>query len=167
MAESDPTGPEGPLHQYRESVRDDWIDYNGHMNVAYYTLLFDHAGDAFVEQAGISAENRAASGGSIFSVEAHISYIRELNAGDPVRVATQLLAFDAKRIHLFQRMVHAEAGYLAATNEVMDLYVDLNARKVAPMPDAIQARLAELHRAHRAAGWPEQAGRAIRSPETR
>ncbi len=155
--------PDDGLHRYRARVRPEWTDYNGHLNVAYYTLMFDHAVDAFLETAGFTADHRAATGGSIFAAEAHISYARELGEGALARVETQLLAFDAKRVHLFQRMYDDATGELAATHEVLDLYVDLNVRRVAEMPAEIADRLAQLKRQHdAAAGWPEQAGRAIR-----
>jgi acyl-CoA thioester hydrolase len=151
------------LHRYRARVRPEWIDYNGHLNVAYYTLMFDHAADAFLETAGLTADHRAATGGSIFAVEAHITYARELGEGALARVETQLLAFDAKRMHLFQRMYDDATGALAATHEVLDLYIDLNVRRVAEMPAAIADRLARLKRRHdQAADWPEEAGRGIR-----
>jgi acyl-CoA thioester hydrolase len=160
-ATSDPS-TEG-LHLHRERVRAEWIDYNGHLNVAYYTLIFDHAVDAFLEIAGLTADHRAATGGSIFAAEAHITYALELVEGALARVETQLLAFDAKRVHLFQRMYDDATGELAATQEVVDLYVDLNVRRVAEMPAEIADRLDRLKRQHEAAAdWPEEAGRAVR-----
>jgi acyl-CoA thioester hydrolase len=169
MTAAEPTDPEpAGLHVHRERVRGEWIDYNGHLNVAYYTLIFDHAVDAFLEAAGITADHRAATGGSIFAAEAHISYARELVEGAEARVETQLLAFDAKRVHLFQRMYDDASGELAATHEVLELYVDLNVRRVAEMPAGIAGRLDRLKRAHdQAAGWPEEAGRAIRGVPAR
>jgi acyl-CoA thioester hydrolase len=164
MSEMPDNGVAAP-HLHRETVRPEWIDYNGHMNVAYYTLLFDHAGDAFVESAGLTAAHRERTGGSIFAVEAHITYARELAEGDPVRVETQLIGLDAKRIHLFQRMLHDGRDELCATYEVMDLYVDLNQRRVAPMPDKLHAAFAALKRRHDALGRPEEAGRAVQSPK--
>lgn len=160
--------PDDGLHHHRERVRPEWIDYNGHLNVAYYSLMFDHAVDAFLETAGFTAEHRAATGGSIFAAEAHISYARELVESACARVETQLLAFDAKRVHLFQRMYDDATGEIAATQEVLDLYVDLNVRRVAQMPAEISDRLDRLKRQHdQAAGWPEQAGRAIRGVPAR
>ncbi|MBK1696329.1 thioesterase family protein [Rhodovibrio salinarum] len=167
MIASSDSAAEG-LHTHRERVRAEGIDYNGHLNVAYYTLIFDHAVDAFLEAAGLTADHRAATGGSIFAAEAHIAYARELVEGAEARVETQLLAFDPKRLHLFQRMYDDATGELAATHEVLHLYVDLNVRKVAEMPAEIAERLARLKRGHdQVAGWPEEAGRAIRGvPDT-
>ncbi|MDJ0946010.1 MAG: thioesterase family protein [Kiloniellales bacterium] len=153
-----------PLEIYRAVVESDWIDYNGHMNVAYYVLVFDWATDAFLDFLGLDEALRAAAGSSTFSVEAHITYQREVVEGDPLRFTTQLLGYDEKRIHYLHRMYHAEAGFLASTIEWMTLHVDLKARKVGPMPAQIQARLAQVMASHAALPWPEEAGRMIRRP---
>ena len=92
------------LKAYKEPVHSEWVDYNGHMNVAYYMLVFDHASDAFLDQIGLDQAFRDLTNSSVFVVEAHISYEKEVMEGDPLIVTTQVLDFDAKRIHLFHRM---------------------------------------------------------------
>ena len=156
-----------PLEIYRAVVEPDWIDYNGHMNVAYYVLVFDRATDAFLDYLGLDEALRDAAGSSTFSVEAHITYQREVVEGDPLRFTTQLLGYDEKQIHYLHRMYHAEAGFLASTVEWMTLHVDLNLRKVGPMPPQIQARLAEVMASHAGLPWPDEAGRVIRRPTGR
>ena len=153
-----------PLEIYRAVVEPDWIDYNGHMNVAYYVLVFDRATDAFLDFLGLDEALRDAAGSSTFSVEAHITYQREVVEGDPLRFTTQLLGYDAKRIHYLHRMYHAEDGFLASTVEWMTLHVDLGSRKVGPMPPQILSRLADLMASHGELPWPEEAGRVIRRP---
>ena len=155
-----------PLVLHRETVRPEWIDYNGHMNVAYYVLIFDHATDAFLDHVGLDADHRAAAGGSTFAVESHVTYQREVGEGEDVMVTTQLLDFDSKRIHFFHRMLHEPAGVLAATCEWLCLYVDLNTRRVAAMPSAIRANLEAVHAAHAVLDRPVEAGRTIRIPRT-
>lgn len=152
---------EAPLELHREEVRPEWIDYNGHMNVAFYVLAFDHATDAFLDYIGLDEAHRRATGGSTFVVEAHVTYQREMHEGDTMRFATQLLDHDAKRLRFIHHMYHAAEGYLAATSEWLALYVDLNTRKVAEMPAEVQARLAEIRAAHGALGTPAEAGRAV------
>ena len=152
---------EAPLELHRETVRPEWIDYNGHMNVAFYVLAFDHASDAFLDYIGLDEAHRRATGGSTFVVETHVTYQREMHEGDSMRFATQLLDYDAKRLRFIHHMYHADEGYLAATSEWLGLYVDLNSRKVAEMPAGVQARLAEIHAAHSALDTPAEAGRAI------
>ena len=156
-----------PLELHHEAVRPEWLDYNGHMNVAYYLLAFDHACDAFLDYVGMDESWRARTGGTTFTAECHITYQHEVTEGDPLRFSTQLLGYDAKRIHFFVQMFHAEDGFLAATTEWMSLHVDLAARRVAPMPEEITARLAAIHESHRALPWPPEAGRVIRAPMPR
>ncbi|MFQ6018361.1 MAG: thioesterase family protein [Kiloniellaceae bacterium] len=153
-----------PLELHREAVRREWIDYNGHMNVAYYVVAFDHACDAFLEYIGLDEAYRERCGGTTFTAECHVTYQRELREGDPLRFATQLFGFDAKRIHYFLQMYHAEEGFLAATSEWLSLYIDLDTRRVSPMPADITARLAEIQAAHRNLPRPPEAGRVIRVP---
>ncbi|RMD62647.1 MAG: thioesterase-like protein [Alphaproteobacteria bacterium] len=150
-----------PLELHSEVVRPEWIDYNGHMNVAYYVLAFDHACDAFLDHVGLDAAYRTRTGGTTFAVECHITYQREVAAGDPLRFTTQLLAYDEKRIHHFHCMYHAREGYLAATAEWMSLHVDLTTRRVAPMAPEVQTRLADIYAVHSTLARPPEAGRAV------
>ncbi|WP_372398526.1 thioesterase family protein [Azospirillum sp. HJ39] len=150
-----------PLDLHRETVRPEWIDYNGHMNVAYYLLAFDHATDAVLDRFGIGKAYVAAENRSVFVVDAHLTYAREVTEGAPLRFASRLLGADAKRLHLFHEMRHAEDGWLAATAEFMLLHVDLASRKTNPFPPAVAEALARQAAAHGAEPWPPQAGRAV------
>jgi len=141
-----------------------WIDFNGHLNMAYYNVLFDRAVDEVYEVLGLGLPYVEATRHSTFTAEVHLRYLRELHAGDPVRVTFQLLGFDAKRLHYFERLSHAEAGWLSATSENMALHVDMDAKKTAAFPDAIAARLAQMKAAHAALPVPEGAGRRIAMP---
>ena len=120
------------------SVQEAWIDYNGHMNMAFYNLVFDQALDFVFDQLGIGAEYVKTRGGSCFTREIHVNYLAELSLGDPIRVTLQLLDWDAKRLHFFQQMYHAEEDYLAATSEQLALHVDMESRRTAPFPEEIQ-----------------------------
>lgn len=153
-----------PLELYRGTVLPNWIDYNGHMNVAYYLMAFDQATDAFLDYLGLDDELREACGGSTFAAETHISYLREVNEGTPLRFTTQLLGYDTKRLHYFNRMYHAEQGFLAATSEWLSLYVDIRIRRVAAMPEPVLARLDMLMQAHRRLPRPPEVGRVIHIP---
>ncbi|PVB61645.1 thioesterase family protein [Labrenzia sp. 011] len=157
-------GQAKPLQSAVMTVRDDWIDYNGHLNMAYYNVLFDTALDQIFEQLGLGPDYVKARNASYFTAEVHVCYVRELEAGMPVSVSLQLIGCDAKRAHIFQELRHAEEGWLSATSEQMSLHVDLNTRKVAPWPEDIQARLAALLRDHSALPRPERAGRRIEIP---
>ena len=135
-----------------------WIDYNGHLNMAYYNVLFDRTVDEVYELLGCGVAYVAQSRHSCYTAEVHLRYLRELHAGDPVRVTFQLLDFDAKRLHYFEELRHAEESWLSATSENMALHVDMAARKTAPFPDAIAARLARMKAAHSSLPVPEGAG---------
>lgn len=150
-----------PLALHRESVQPEWIDYNGHMNLAYYMLAFDHATDAFFDFVGLGEAYLKASNASTFTLEGHITYDRELMAGSPMRFETQLLAHDAKRLHYIHFMYHADEGYLASTNELISLHVDMTARRSAPMPGTVVTRLDAIAATHDKLPRPEQAGRVI------
>lgn len=155
---------EAPFDRHRAVVLPEWIDYNGHMNVAYYLLAFDHATDAFLDWLGLDAAHREATGGTTFAGDIHLTYQREVKAGDPLRITTQLLGHDEKRLRFFCGMYHAEEGYLAATMESLSLYVDLNHRRVSVLPDAIRRRLDEVFAAHSTLPLPPEAGRVIAKP---
>lgn len=153
---------EAPLAIPGEAVRPEWIDYNGHMNVAYYILAFDHATDIFFDRIGLDSEYRTGGHGTTFAVESHVTYQRELHEGDPLRFTTQLLGFDQKRLHFFHRMYHADKNYLAATSEWLSLHIDLETRRVGPFRAEILSRFAALMDRHSRLPWPEEAGRTIR-----
>ena len=77
-----------PLDRYRDVVRSEWIDHNAHMNVGYYLVVFDYATDAFFDWVGLNAAHRAAHAITTFCLEAHVTYHREVRAGDPLRFTT-------------------------------------------------------------------------------
>jgi acyl-CoA thioester hydrolase len=145
-------------------VEPQWIDYNGHLNMAYYNVLFDRAVDEAYELIGIGLDYLKTSNHSTFTAEAHVRYLRELKEGDPVRVTFQLLDYDTKRIHYFEQLLHAEEGWLSATSENMTLHVDMTAKKVAPFPDNILRTWGRMKAAHAALPLPEGAGRRIAMP---
>ena len=150
-----------PLSLYRDVVRDEWIDYNGHMNMGYYLVVFDKATDEFLDYLGLDAEHREQKGVTTFTLEAHATYHHELRAGDPLRFETRLIDFDEKRIHYFHEMYHAEEGALAATNELMSLHVRQETRRAAPMAPEVLEALERVRRAHRDLDPPPQLGGRI------
>ncbi|NIA68671.1 thioesterase-like protein [Pelagibius litoralis] len=155
---------ETPFDRHRAVVLPEWIDYNGHMNVAYYLLAFDRATDDFFGYLGLDNAHREARGGSTFAGEIHLTYQREVTEGTPLRITSRLLGFDDKRIRFFNAMFHAEEGFLAATMESLSLYVDLQRRRVAVMPAQIRERLAAVLAAHDGLALPLEAGRVIAKP---
>jgi acyl-CoA thioester hydrolase len=142
-------------------VEEGWIDYNGHLNMAYYGVLFDRAIDEFVEVLGIGPSYVKERNATLFTAEVHVCYLRELNAGDPVLVDTLILGFDRKRLHFFQTLTHAREGYLSATSEQMAIHVDLGTRRSAPFPDDRVAALTPVAAEHAREPRPGNAGRSI------
>jgi acyl-CoA thioester hydrolase len=144
-----------------KSVEPEWIDYNGHFNMAYYAVLFDRTADEAFELVGLGPDYVQSRNASYFTLEAHLTYARELTLGDPVKVTVQLLDHDAKRIHYVQEMFHAEDGWLAATMEAICMHVDMTAKRSAPFPPEMLERVAAMHAAHRTLPVPSQVGHRI------
>lgn len=118
------------------SVLPGWIDFNGHMNVAYYVLALDQATDLMWETLGLGPAFRA-RGRTTFAAECWIGYRRELFEGAPLSARCWLVGFDAKRILVRSHLLHATEGWLASEGEWLILGVDLATRRVAPWPDDI------------------------------
>ena len=150
-----------PLELHREVVAPEYIDWNGHMNVAYYVLVFDHATDALFDFIGLDEAYRKERECTTFTLEAQVTYQREVLEGDPLRITTQLLDYDHKRAHYFHCMYHAREGYLAATNELLSLHIDTRRRRSTPFPDDLLARWARIHAGHAALPRPPEAGRPM------
>lgn len=141
-------------------VEPQWIDHNGHMNMAYYNVLFDRCADEAYALMGFGLDYIETRGHSTFTAEFHICYVRELHLGAKVRCTFQLIAHDEKRFHTYQELWH-EDGWLAATGEALGLHIDMSGPRVAPMPDDIRAKLAALQAAHDVLPRPERVGRSI------
>lgn len=156
---------DAPIRAHRETVIRDWVDYNGHLNVAYYVLIFDHATDVMLNLLGIGPAYVESGRGMIFVVESHITYDRELMLDQTVSVTTQLLGRDAKRLRFFHEMWAEPVGggepFLAATLDNMALHVDHESRRVAAFPDDRASAIEAMWQAHRVLPRPERAGRTI------
>jgi acyl-CoA thioester hydrolase len=124
-------------------------------------VLFDRAVDETYELIGVGTDYVKRRKQSIFTAEVHVRYLRELHAGDPVRVTLQLIDFDAKRLHYFEQLFHAADGWISATSENLSLHVDITSRKAAAFPSDIAARLAEMKASHARLPLPQSAGRRI------
>ncbi len=149
------------MELYSGRVEPSWIDYNGHMNVAYYHLAFDRATDSFLRRIGLGEEYVEREKGSMFALEDHLVYLKELREGEPFRVTLQLLDFDDKRLHYFLRMLHGERGFLAATCEHLSIFVDMRERRSAPIPSHMMEALKRLSSEHRSLPRPDEAGRPM------
>ncbi len=153
-----------PFTALTQTVEDQWIDYNGHFNMAYYNVLFDRGGDQAFELVGLGPDYVKSANCSFFTLETHVTYLRELHAGDAVRVTTQFLDYDAKRVHYVQQMFHASEGWLACVSEHIVMHVDMAAKKSSPFPAGILEKIKAACSAHQALPVPPQVGHRIGIP---
>jgi acyl-CoA thioester hydrolase len=149
-----------PLWLHTATVLPGWIDYNGHMTDGYYAVAFGAATDAVLDYLGLGAAYRARTGCGLYTVEVHVTFERELKAGAPLKFASLVMGADARRLHLFHLLYHAQAGYRAATNEVMLLHVDGQPRACA-LPAEQSAWAAAVVAAHQAVERPVHLGAHI------
>jgi acyl-CoA thioester hydrolase len=150
-----------PFAEARAVVRPDWIDYNGHMNVGYFSVVFDIAADAFLEFLGFTQNFRAQNGSTTFALEQHLNFLREVNENDILRFEARLLDFDAKRFHFYQEMFRVGDDRPAASCEALSAHVSTATRRTAPMPEALRKRLAAIKQAHAALARPWQIGHVL------
>ena len=156
--------PPAPFLSSVMQIEPQWIDYNGHLNMAYYNVMMDRAIDEIWLQLGIGPGYMKERHGSTFTAECHVRYLREIHLGNPVQVLVYLLAADEKRIHTFEELRHATEGWISATSENMTVHIDMNARKVAPFPLDIQARIRAVVEKHATVPRPEGTGRKVAMP---
>ena len=150
-----------PFVALRTEIKPEWIDFNGHFNAGYYMVVFDDAIGPWMRFVGLDDDHRAVHDVTTFTVEGHITYDREVHEGHPIEVRTRLLGYSSKAIHAFQEMVHAEEGWLAATNEVMSLHISMRTRRSAAMAPEVLDRLATIQEAHSVLEVPRQVGRVM------
>ena len=119
------------LYLNSKKIIKDWTDYNGHMNVAYYVLIFDLFGaEVLMDKFNMGEESAKTTKKSTMVVESHIIYNQEVKEGDEVDVNLLYFDHDKKRLQYKLEMIHKEKKFLASTIEILSLYIDLNQRKV-------------------------------------
>ena len=145
--------PPAPFRSSIMQIEPQWIDYNGHLNMAYYNVMMDRAIDELWVHLGIGPAYLKERHGSTFTA-CHVRYLREIHLGDPVQISVWLLDADEKRLHTFEELWHATEGWLSATSENMTMHIDMNMRKVGPFPPDIRARTQAVAQAHAAVPRP-------------
>lgn len=148
-----------PIKTVERTVPTDWTDYNNHMNESRYLQVSSEATDAFMRLIGVDAAYVEA-GGSYFTVETHIRHLDEARALEPIIVTTQVLQGRGKKLHLFNRIQHAD-GRLLATVEHLLIHVSLKTRSSSLPSEAVAHQLAEIANAQAHLPQPDGAGRAI------
>ncbi len=150
-----------PLELLATTAVRGWMDYNGHMNVASYVHLFDRAIDQFLNGVNLGQQWIEKGKGSVFALQNHIHYLREVSEGQDITISLQMLDMDQKRLHLFLRMNDAKSGRMVAASELLSIYVDMNSRKSAALPDQQYQALQNILAAHKNLPKPRVAGHKI------
>jgi acyl-CoA thioester hydrolase len=156
-----------PFVSSRMVIEPEWIDYNGHLNMAYYNVLFDRAVDEAFGLCGLGQDYAQVRNCSFFLVESRVRYRRELTLQNPIRVTLQLIDFDDKRLHYVMEIRHATDGWLAAACENLSINIDMTTRRAAPFPADILANLAILKAAHADLPRPDMLGAGVSMPAKR
>lgn len=151
-----------PVRTSERTVPREWIDYNGHMNVAYYTMAFDNALDEVYEALGIGKNLVQSHRMGPMALQTQLHYLGELVEGQRFACDFRLLDADARRTHCFLEMIDLAHDTVAATYETLSLNVDLEARRGAPYPPEPAARIERLVAAHADLPRPAQVGQALR-----
>tara|TARA_B100000609_G_scaffold92898_1_gene74173 strand:- start:425 stop:892 length:468 start_codon:yes stop_codon:yes gene_type:complete len=116
-------------------IKKEWTDYNNHMNMAYYVLVFDQIWEIILEKFKMGEQSAKTTKMSTMVVETHTTYNNEVKEGDEVEVNLTFFDHDKKRLHFKMEMIEKSSKKLSATLEMLSLYIDLNKRKVAEFED--------------------------------
>jgi acyl-CoA thioester hydrolase len=149
-----------PIMSEPLAINKEWIDYNGHLNMAYYNVLFDRCSDIAFDIMGVGTDYVRERRLTVYTAEIHICYVQELHLDHKVTASFQLIDHDDKRLRVYQELRHVD-GWLAATLESLSLHVDMSGPRVAPFPPDILAKVEAVRAAHAALPVPERAGRSI------
>ena|SRR5215472_522361 len=152
----------GLFAHYATEVRDEWIDYNGHLHDASYAIVLSEANEVLLEELGLSASYRGRTGCGMYTVECHIRYLAECGRGDRLEAASFLVSADVKRMRVHTALTKM-GGTLVATGEHMYLHVDDAAGRVTAMPAERWAAVDAMLAAHAGLERPAYLGRGIGS----
>ena len=157
------------LRLWEGEVLAGWVDANRHMNDGCYAVAFGEASWRVQDHLGLHADYRARTGGTLYSVEAHLTWARELSLGQRLHVESLVLGVDAKRLRVFHRLFASGEGYCAATMDVMMLHVvqGEGGVRTSPFPGDVARRIELVAAGHAALGVPEEAGRSVHDIGTR
>lgn len=153
------TLPDYGLCEYRVTVGRDWLDYNEHMNVAFYLKAFDDAGEGLTIAIGMGAEYTRRTDNSWVALESHLTFQNEALLGDELRVESRVLDFDDKKMHLYQEMYRG--AELLATHEQLGLHFDTSARRGSAFTPEVRINLERLHAAQAALPRADVIGRSV------
>lgn len=146
---------------YSTTIALDWVDYNGHLRDAFYLLIFSHATDALMDRLGLDESGRARTGHTLYTLECHLNFLAEVKEGERVEVRTQLLAHDAKRLHIHHALHRPGEDASLAESEQMLMNIDSAAGRAAPFDSLVASRVLQLAAEHQGLTQPACVGRVI------
>jgi acyl-CoA thioester hydrolase len=155
---------EAPFAQFHAEVEPEWVDHNGHMGIRSYTLVFDRAVSHFYRELGLSRDLLKRHGTSIFALQETSWFKREVLLGDPLLVTSQLIDHDHNKLVTFHKLHQTRDDYVAAMYEIIEIHIDMTARRPTPFPDEIAQHLAQVQDAHASLDRPPESGRGIAIP---
>jgi acyl-CoA thioester hydrolase len=123
------------VHIANQIIKKEWTDYNNHMNMAYYVLIFDQIWEIILEKFKMGEQSAKSTKMSTMVVETHTTYNNEVKEGDEVEINLTFFDHDKKRLHFKMEMIEKSSKKLSATLEMLSLYIDLNKRRVAEFED--------------------------------
>jgi acyl-CoA thioester hydrolase len=123
------------VHIANQIIKKEWTDYNNHMNMAYYVLVFDQLWEIILEKFKMGEQSAKTTNMSTMVVETHTTYNSEVKEGDEVEINLTFFDHDKKRIHFKMEMIEKSSKKLSATLEMLSLYIDLNKRRVTEFED--------------------------------
>lgn len=147
----------------KKTIIEKWVDYNNHLNDSAYALLFSLAVENLMDSVGLDEEGRKEHQYTIYTLETHLCYLKEVLCKENIGISLQLLNRDKKRLHVFFVMEN-EACETVATSEQMLMGIDMKNNRPAPFPGPVNKKVDDLERAHEDIPWPKNAGRSIRIP---
>ncbi|MFT5113842.1 MAG: acyl-CoA thioester hydrolase [Parasphingorhabdus sp.] len=150
-----------PMYLKKLAVLPEWIDYNDHMNLAFYIVAFDQGIDVLYDSLGLGTDYLNNQNASTFTLELHVNYLGEVALDDPLDLYARVMDYDHKRMQIYLEMYHAEKHYLAATMEQIGMHIDMSQRRSAPFPEAILSRIKATHSDHSTCPEPVWSGRKI------
>lgn len=139
---------------YRQTISEEYLDANNHMNVMWYTHLFARSLEDFFKRVGLTYEYFAANQVSTFALASHTRYYNEVRVAQQVTVRTRAIARSDRRFHLLHFMTNDDRQVLAATMEGLGTHVDLRVRRSAPFPPAVMAAFDKMLEEHKRLPWP-------------
>ncbi|WP_080874490.1 thioesterase family protein [Oceanobacillus timonensis] len=144
---------------WKGRVLPEWVDYNGHLNDASYALIFSYSLDALIDDIGLDEDGRKAYAYTIFTLEAHIKYVKEAHENEELHTCVTVLNRDAKRMHLWFEMKNKENDTVA-TSEQMVMGMDVSSGRPAPFPELVEAEVKQLPQLAEA-DWPAGANKPM------